>query len=291
MNNLIIVSSLKSAEYGSAHHPEGPERISKSYDFLQKTGEFTFIEPDINSCAEQDITKVHAKKMINMIKTGKFSDPNTPSLPNIYNYALLSAAAAVTAMKQTHENNSIAFSLMRPPGHHSSREKLGGFCYFNNIAIAIKKYLELKPAGKAAIIDIDCHHGNGTQDIFLGRKNVLYVSLHQVPLYPGTGLKSKENCLNYPLKAQTTEEEYLDTLKTALSKIRDFLPDLLGVSAGFDTYQGDPLAGMGLEVASYAKIKELIVAINIPYFCVLEGGYSPELKYCVYEFIVEDIAT
>jgi len=285
MNNLIIVSSLKSAEYGSAHHPEGPERISKSYDFLQKTGEFTFIEPDINSCAEQDITKVHAKKMINMIKTGKFSDPNTPSLPNIYNYALLSAAAAVTAMKQTHENNSIAFSLMRPPGHHSSREKLGGFCYFNNIAIAIKKYLELKPAGKAAIIDIDCHHGNGTQDIFLNDKQVLFISLHQIPLYPGTGLSSENNCLNYTLSPGTEEIKYLKTLSSALEEVKKFVPDILAVSAGFDTYRLDPLTQLSLKKETYKKIGELIAGLDIPRFAVLEGGYSHDLPVCIHNFL------
>ena len=282
---MKIIFSKKCLEYESQGHPESPERLSSTYEYL-KEKDFSFVEPGV--AKEEDLLLAHTKNLIERVKNLDFFDQDTPSIPGIFDHACLSAGGAINAMELCLKGES-TLSLFRPPGHHAGRDFLGGFCYFNNIAVATQKASNF--GKRVAILDIDCHHGNGTQDIFLGRKNILYVSLHQVPLYPGTGLKSKENCLNYPLKAQTTEEEYLDTLKTALSKIRDFLPDLLGVSAGFDTYQGDPLAGMGLEVASYAKIKELIVAINIPYFCVLEGGYSPELKYCVYEFIVEDIAT
>lgn len=274
-----MIFSKKCLEFESPGHPESSQRVKSTYEYLKEKG-FSFIEP--NPCQEDDLLSVHTKDLIERVKNLDFFDPDTPALSGIFEYACLSAGAAILAMELSLKGEP-AFSLMRPPGHHAGNNFLGGFCYFNNIAIAVQKAL-LK-GKKIAILDIDCHHGNGTQDIFLGKKDVLYVSLHQVPLYPGTGLKSEKNCLNYPLKPRTSGKEYLDTFKKALAKILEFSPELLAISCGFDTYKEDPLTQMGLEIESYGKIKELIIATGLPYFCVLEGGYSPELKYCIYEFI------
>ena len=137
-----------------------------------------------------------------------------------------------------------AFSLMRPPGHHATRTRVMGFCYFNNIAIASARFLADHPSKRIAIVDIDCHHGNGTEDFALGRDRIFYASLHQSPLYPGTGLESPMNCLNFPLPPFTEETPYLAALETACERIREFNPDILGVSAGFDTYEEDPLTQM-----------------------------------------------
>lgn len=276
---MKIIFSKKCLEYESLGHPESCQRIRSTYEYLKEKG-FSFVEPEV--AGEEDLLLAHTKELINHIKNLDFFDPDTPALPDIFDYACLSVGGAIKALEFCLEGEP-AFSLLRPPGHHAGKNFLGGFCYFNNIAVAVQKATLL--GKKVAILDIDCHHGNGTQDIFLGNKDVLYVSLHQAPLYPGTGFSSIKNCLNYPLSAGTTEEEYLDTLKISLSKINDFSPHLLAISAGFDTYKDDPLTHMGLEVESYRKIKELIVASSIPYFCTLEGGYSPELKYCIYEFV------
>ncbi len=173
---------------------------------------------------------------------------------------------------------------MRPPGHHAGKDELGGFCYFNNIAIAIKR--ALSGVKKAAILDLDGHHGNGTQDIFKSEKRVLYVSLHQSPLYPGTGLVSEDNCLNYPLKPGTNEEIYLPVLNEALEKIKDFNPQILGISLGLDSFRLDPLTGLNLGISTYRKIGEMISKLNIPDFAVLEGGYTSKLGECIYEFIL-----
>jgi len=276
---MEIIFSKKCLEYESLGHPESPLRVKTSYEYLKEKG-FGFLEPE--PAKEEDIRIVHTKELIGSVKNLDFFDADTPALAGIFDYACLSAGAAIMAMELSLSGKP-AFSLLRPPGHHAGRNFLGGFCYFNNLAVAVQKAILL--GKKVAILDIDCHHGNGTQDIFLGRKDVLYVSLHQVPLYPGTGLKSEKNCLNYPLRAGTTEKEYLDTLKGAISQIQKFLPDLLAISVGFDTYKDDPLTNIDLDIVSYGKIKELIVATGLPYFCALEGGYSPELKYCVYEFL------
>lgn len=274
-----IIFSKKCLEYETPGHPESPERVKSTYEYLGAQG-FIFIEPE--PAKEEDILSVHTRQLVEQVKKTDFFDADTPALPGIFDYATFSAAAAIKAMELGLKREP-AFSLFRPPGHHAGKNFLGGFCYFNNIAIAVEKAVSL--GRRVAILDIDCHHGNGTQDIFLGNINVLYVSLHQVPLYPGTGLKSDLNCLNYPLRPGTGEKEYLDTLKEAIREIEKFSPDLLAISAGFDTYKDDPLTDIGLDVESYRRIKELIIESKFPYFSVLEGGYCPELKYCIYEFL------
>jgi acetoin utilization deacetylase AcuC-like enzyme len=278
---MKIVFSRKCLEYDSPGHPESSERIRKTYELLRESKEFEFMKPE--ECSRQDLLLVHSKKMIDKIKHGKFVNFETPSLPNIYNYAKLSVGGAILAMDLALKEGR-AFSLMRPPGHHASRNKFEGFCYFNNIAIAVVK--ALKGMKKVAILDFDVHHGNGTQDIFLGKKNVVYVSLHQYGfIYPGTGKHSEGNCHNYPLDSGTEEGEYLEKLDTGLEKIRKFNPDLIAVSAGFDTFEKDPLAGLKLKIETYSKISKVISELAKPRFAVLEGGYSRKLPECVFSFL------
>ncbi len=281
---MKIIFSPKCLEYRSPNHPESPERVKICYDFLvskQDSLSLEFIEPE--SCSEEDILLVHTKELLNKVKNGNFFDPDTPSISNIFEYASLSAGAAIEASQIALNEKEFAFSLMRPPGHHAGKNGLGGFCYFNNTAIAIKK--SLGKIKKTAILDLDCHHGNGTEDIFLGTKGLLYVSLHQSPLYPGTGLVSRENCLNFPLESGAGEAGYISTLKTALREIEDFKPGLLGISMGFDTYKEDPLTNINLEKEAYLKISEMISELNIPSFGILEGGYSRGIGECLYNFL------
>ncbi|MBI4019772.1 MAG: histone deacetylase [Candidatus Aenigmarchaeota archaeon] len=277
---MKILYSPKSAGYSSTGHPERPERVTRSYEFLKD--KLPFIEP--KPCEEKDVLLVHTRGLLESVRKGtaELFDGETPNLPGIFDMALLSAGSASGAAKLALKKEK-AFSLMRPPGHHAGRAFLGGFCYFNNMAIAIQK--SLSKADKAAIIDIDVHHGNGSQDIVLGNNKVLYVSLHQSPLYPGTGLIPEKNCLNYPLPAGTVEQEYLKVLGKALEQVKKFSPDLIGVSAGFDTYKLCPIAGLSLEIKSYYKIGRMIRDLNIPAFAILEGGYSQDLPQCIYEFI------
>ncbi|MCK4352663.1 histone deacetylase [candidate division WOR-3 bacterium] len=301
---MKIIFSKRCLEYESPGHPESPKRVKIIYDFL-KSKRYKFIEPE--ECNEKDILFVHSQELLNKVKQGNFFDPDTPSLPKIYEYAKLSVEDAIKAMQVSLEGD-IGFSIMRPPGHHANRDSLGGFCYFNNIAIAIEHFVGTNSicakfvgepfsakggcasgtrVRRAAILDIDCHHGNGTQDIFLGRKDVLYVSLHRfAAFYPGTGGKSIKNAINYPLKFGIGESEYLATLENALKGIKKFNPSIIGVSVGFDTYKFDPIGGLGLEISSYRKIGTLISELNIPTFYVLEGGYSDDLPKCVLEFLL-----
>lgn len=278
---MTIYFSAKCLEYGQPGHPESQDRVAKTTEFLKKNG-YAFHEP--KPCTQEDVLRVHSENLYTSVNDGSFLDADTPSMPNMIDYAMLSAGAATQSCDSA-AGGVNAFSLMRPPGHHATRTKSMGFCYFNNIAIAAARHLNQRPKAKIAILDIDCHHGNGTEDIFFGSPNVLYVSLHQSPLYPGTGLESKQNCLNYPLSPGTDENTYLKTLKTAFNQIVRFKPSLLGVSAGFDTFKDDPLTGFNLDISTYRKIGETIAGLKKPVFAVLEGGYSPRLPECVLDFI------
>lgn len=276
---MKIVFSERCAEYEFPDNPESPQRVKTIYGLLKKK-KTVFLEPE--PAKEEDILRVHSGKMLAKVKGAEFLDSDTSNSKEMFEYALLSCGGAIKA-KDLALQGKTAFSIMRPPGHHAARDSSGGFCYFNNIAVAVDKALD--SVEKVAIIDIDCHHGNGTQDIFLGLEGVLYVSLHQIYLYPGSGLKSEKNCLNFPLPAGTGEKGYLDTLKKALEAVNKFSPELIAISAGFDTYKEDPLAGLKLEKETYAKISALISALNRPAFSVLEGGYSDELAGCVGNYL------
>lgn len=279
---MEVVFSPKCLEYEFPGHPESPDRVESTWKFLREKGEVKFLEPE--TCPERLLLTVHTRNLVEKVKTGKFSDPDTPASPEMFDYARLSAGAAVKAAELALKGKGTTFSLFRPPGHHAGRDSLGGFCYFNNMALAVE-FLRDREGSKVAVLDIDSHHGNGSQNIFLERNGILYVSLHQEGIFPGTGNESSKNCLNFPLPPGTGEEKYLEALNRALERIEKFQPEILGISAGFDTYSGDPLTGIQLEKKSYRKIGKRIKELELPTFSVLEGGYSPELKYCIWNFL------
>ena len=261
-----IVFSEKCLAYGS-WQVEGPERVRKAAEILKDEG-YDFLAP--NPASEDDLSKAHSADYIWNLKKSLVEDTDTPAYDNIYEHARLSAGGAILAAEVK------GFSIMRPPGHHCGRDgaALGaytrGFCYLNNIAIAVK-HLN-KPT---LILDIDGHHGNGTQEIFEDDSNVTYVSLHRHPYYPGTGNVSERNFLNFPLWADCGDEAYLETLDKALSMIEVQRFEIVAVSAGFDTHRGD-LASLGLTKKGYRGIGRKIASLKKPTFFVLEGGYRGE---------------
>ncbi len=261
-----IIFSEKCLGYG-AWHIEGPQRVKMAHQVLKEKG-YNFLEP--TSASEENLLKVHETEYIWNLKKGLVEDSDTPAYDNIYEYARLSAGGAILAAKIN------GFSLMRPPGHHAGRSgaALGvytrGFCYLNNVAIAVKALNKL-----TLVLDVDGHHGNGTQEIFQGDGKVVYVSLHRYPHYPGTGASSEGNCLNFPLLADCGEQRYLETLDQALVMADVGRFEVVAVSVGFDTHLGD-LASLGLTENSYRKIGGRIAALKKPVFFVLEGGYVGE---------------
>ena len=250
-----------------------PQRLILAYNYLKD--KFKFIKPEIK--IKEPIA--HSKELVNKVKTRNFFNSDSPAYENIYDYAILAINGAIKAQEIQ------GLSIIEPPGHHAGKNFLGGFCYFNNIAEAV-----YRSKLKTIILDIDGHHGNGTQDIFYNSKNVFYVSLHQSPAYPGTGYESKNNILNYPLKKDCGEKIYIKTLEYAIEKAsKNFKFKQIAVSAGFDTYQGD-LVSLGLNEKSYYKIgniiKNLAEKTNSRVFSVLEGGYTKTLGSLIHNFIL-----
>ena len=261
-----IVYSEKCLSYGT-WHIEGPQRVKIASEILKAKG-YEFVEP--TPASEDALLTVHDAEYLWNLKKGTVEDPDTPAYENIYEFAKLSAGGALLASKIN------GFSLMRPPGHHAGRNgaALGvytrGFCYANNMAIAVKKL-----GKRMLILDIDGHHGNGTQEIFQGDEKIIYVSLHQSPNYPGTGSFTEGNCINFTLPANCGGKLYLETLDKALGALDLSKFEAMGVSCGFDTHLGD-LATLGLIEQDYFNIGKRIASLGKPAFFVLEGGYVGE---------------
>lgn len=259
---MDIIFSERCLEYHQVGHPEGPARLRIAQHYLSRLG-YNFLEPE--PASRDEILSVHTEELVRRVETGDFYDPDCPVYDGIDYYARLSAGGAILAQRR------LGFSLMRPPGHHAGPAFLGGFCYYNNIAIAVKL-----SGLKTLIVDIDGHHGNGTQAIFFGDEKVTYVSLHRMYNYPGTGHQSQGNCLNFPLPPRCGGQLYLETLEKALGAAgKDY--EQLAISVGFDTYKDDPLASLGLEVEAFYDIGYMLGELSLPTFCVLEGGYVPEI--------------
>ena len=194
---------------------------------------------------------------------------------------MASANSAVHAAKLVLAGESVVYSLCRPPGHHAFADMAGGFCFLNNCAIATQRFRAADR--RVAVLDVDVHHGNGTQGIFYGRGDVLTLSLHADPVrfYPffwgygeergvGPGLGFN---LNLPLTRGTGDEAYLLALDQALSRVRAFAPDVLVVALGLDAYVGDPLAGLAITTGGFGMIAAEISRLGLPTLLVQEGGY------------------
>ncbi len=209
------------------------------------------------------------------------ADTFTPITRSVYPAARHAVDVALTAARLVREGDRYAYALCRPPGHHAERRIFGGFCYFNNSAIAANY---LSADGKVALLDLDYHHGNGAQDIFYARNDVLTLSIHGHPrhAYPnfsgyadergeGPGLGFNRN---WPLEPPVDDARYLRVLERALGAVRRFRPEFLVVSMGFDIMQGDPTGSFGVTAPGLAKIAERVASLHLPTLFVQEGGYA-----------------
>jgi acetoin utilization deacetylase AcuC-like enzyme len=283
-------------------YPEVGERVEVIRRDLAAAG-YEIIPPrDFNGSL---ISAVHTQRYINYLRNQSESitdgqrfgsnyimDSYTPITHGTYPAARIAANVALTAVQEVTEGNQ-AYGLCRPPGHHAESQRMGGYCYFNNAAIAADKLAEKSPV---AILDIDYHHGNGTQEIFYDRKDVLYVSLHADPdqKFPyisgwpeetGRGEGIGYN-LNLPLPLDTKLDDYLDTLSKGIERVSQFDPKYLVVSLGFDTYKKDPIAGFDLDIEDYAEIGKEIRSLEVPTVLIQEGGYYvPDLGKAALSFL------
>jgi acetoin utilization deacetylase AcuC-like enzyme len=257
----------------------------RSVELLKSQDELELKWAQPEAAPDESILRAHTPAHLEQIQKPYDLDADTPAHPDIVNHARRSAGGALMAMKCAQAGET-AMSLMRPPGHHAMREKAMGFCYLNSMAIAA---LEARALGckRVAVFDFDVHHGNGTEDILIDKKGCRFISIHQHPCYPGTGLMNRgENCFNFPVGPGTPRAEYRGILSSAFDVLKKFKPDMIGVSAGFDAYREDPLAEETLEPEDFRWLGEQIHGMGVPAFSVLEGGYSDALPELIMAYLV-----
>ncbi len=281
---MTIITDEACTGYARPGHPERPQRITATVARLKGQTELglTWLKP--TAVSNEPILRAHTPAMLARLDTPEDFDADTPFFENISRCARASVAAAVDALKLAREGKTV-FSLMRPPGHHATREKSMGFCYLNNIAIAT---LEAAATGarRVAVFDFDVHHGNGTEDVLLNQPGVEFFSVHQYPAYPGTGGENRgRNCFNYPVAPGTPRLTYRAKLAHAMDDLRTFRPDLVAVSAGFDAYLRDPLADGTLLAEDFYWLGQTLRALNMPMFTLLEGGYSRDLPELIFAYL------
>ncbi len=286
---LITSDTYKNHNTGNGH-PEKIDRVTAIIDNFKKVDNKNLIWKKPNKFDEIFLNKTHSIEYINHVKQSfpkkglVFLDGDTivsPGSKDATKDAVGSIITAIDGVQNKEFKN--AFCAVRPPGHHAQKEKAMGFCIYNNVAVGANYLIEKYKYKKIAIIDFDVHHGNGTQDIFYDNEKVLYVSTHQYPYYPGSGSNKENgkfnNVLNIPLEAGTTSEVYLNAYENVLTKIKQFKPEFLLFSAGFDAHIDDPLAQMRLCTEDFYKITKRTLEYSKS-FCngrvvsILEGGYD-----------------
>ena len=282
---MKIITDSRCTAYSSPAHPEKPARVSRTVERLKGQTDLPIAWAEPLPVDEATIERAHSKEHIARVKapTGDF-DGDTPVYPDIFEHARRSLGGALQAM-HTARKGECAFSLLRPPGHHATREHAMGFCYLNSIAIAA---LETMASGmkKVAVFDFDVHHGNGTEAILLNRSGAAFFSVHQYPCYPGTGTGNVgDNCFNYPVAPATPREDYRKVLARALDELKNAKPALVAVSAGFDAYARDPIAQETLELEDFHWLGQSIRGLGIPAFSILEGGYSRDLPELILAYL------
>lgn len=262
--------------------PEQPARITRSVEYLRQTHpDWEWQKPGIAD--EALLLTAHTPALLKRIQHEPDIDEDTPYFPGIYDHARRAVGAALDVAHQALAGKK-AFSLMRPPGHHATRNQAMGFCYLNQIALAA-----LNAGGgrsvRVAVWDFDAHHGNGTEDILDGRPGVFFASVHQYPGYPGTGTRSTVNCRNFPVAPHASREQHMGELARSWEAVLAFQPDLVLVSAGFDAYANDPITEMTLEADDFAELGRWLRTAGLPTAAVLEGGYSPDLPRLIDSFL------
>ena len=290
MKTGLITSNTYQDHDTGPGHPEQIARVTVINEYFKKLDNKNILWKKPSIITDDIIKDTHDSDYLDLVKssfpTKGFSslDGDTVISPGSKKATFDAAGSIITAIDGI--QNKVfknAFCNVRPPGHHSNQNKAAGFCILNNVAIGAKYLLNKYKYNKIAILDFDVHHGNGTQDIFYNNKNVLFISTHQYPYYPGTGSEKEKgnfnNICNIPLPAGTNSEEYLNAFEFALKRLNEFQPEFILISAGFDGHVLDPLAQFKLNTEDYYEITKRLLETSKKFtggkvVSILEGGYD-----------------
>ena len=290
MKTGLVTSDTYQNHNTGEGHPEKIDRVSAVIDNFKKINNKELIWKKPAKFDQSILINTHSSKYIDLVDKSfpenglAFLDGDTvvsPGSKDATKDAVGSIITAIDGVQQKEFKN--AFCAVRPPGHHAEKNKAMGFCIYNNVAVGANYLIEKYKYNKVAIIDFDVHHGNGTQDIFYDNEKVLYISTHQYPYYPGSGSEKEtgkfNNILNIPLEAGTTAEEYLNAYENVLKKLKEFKPEFLLFSAGFDAHIDDPLAQLRLSSEDFYHLTKRTLETskslcNGNVVSILEGGYD-----------------
>jgi len=272
-------------------HPERPERIHALEAMLQRHEDFGWARAQTPEATREQLEAVHPAAHLNFIAEmsaagGGAIDGDTIATAGTFGAASRAAGGAVAAVDALFAGSPAVFSATRPPGHHAETARAMGFCFFNSVAVAARHAIAAHGIERVLILDWDVHHGNGTNEIFHGDPDVLFVSVHESPLYPGTGPASdvgagagRGRTVNLPVPAGTGDAGYVSLVEHVVGPLaREHAPQLVLVSAGFDAHAADPLARCRVTEAGYAAMTALLrrmsAELSAPLAMVLEGGYA-----------------
>jgi acetoin utilization deacetylase AcuC-like enzyme len=281
---MKIITDEACIGYHSPGHPERPTRITRTTAYFRKQASLPIEWLAPGGCVDAQLLRAHTAHHLARLEQPIDFDGDTAYHDGIAGYARASVGAALEALRLARAGEAV-FSLMRPPGHHATPDQAMGFCYLNNVAIAV---LEALATGfdRVAVFDFDVHHGNGTEAILLNRQGATFYSVHQSPCYPGTGLShAGHNCFNYPVAPGTPRAHYRQVLQEAFETMMRGKPQLVAVSAGFDAYARDPLAQGTLEPEDFHWLGERMRSLAVPVFSLLEGGYSTDLPELIHAYL------
>ena len=295
MENIRVYShSACLSKENGVGHPERKERLESILDSIQRIDDLSIELNEAPKAQYKDINLVHPQSYLEEIfemipsqgLVGVEKEPYADTLlcPDSKEAILRACGSGISASKDIMDGSfKRVFCAVRPPGHHAETSRVNGFCFLNNAAVAARYLQSSYDIKKIAIIDFDVHHGNGTQEIFYDDSSVLYASIHQHPLFPGTGLESETgvgNIFNAPIEAGTTSEEFLRIFnEKILLNVESFEPEVIIISAGFDAHNRDPLATINLNSEDYFTMTHDIVDIANRHskgrvISFLEGGYD-----------------
>jgi acetoin utilization deacetylase AcuC-like enzyme len=290
---MRVVHSERMVEHDpGSGHPESPARLRAAAQALEDVVGLWWEEP--REATDAELERVHHHAYVTRLRELRGRavtlDPDTHASAGTIDAAYLAAGAAIQATEAVFDGSTRrSLALVRPPGHHAEADAAMGFCFFNNVAVAAAHARATLGCERVLILDWDVHHGNGTQHIFEERRDVLFMSVHQHPLYPGTGAlhevgrgEGRGYTVNVPFPGGLGDADYLHALRALLVPIADvYRPELVLISAGFDAHDADPLAGMRLTERGYAQMARVVKDVADRYaegrlVVLLEGGYDLE---------------